>query len=379
MNDTMIPFIDLQKQKKHLGERIEHAIQSVLMHGGFIMGPEITELENKLSNFCGAKHSITCSSGTDALALILMAKGIGKGDAVFVPSFTFAATAEVVVWLGATPIFVDVLPDTYNINANSLEQGIACAKNLNLAPKVVISVDLFGNPADYDEIEFICKKYSLWLLSDAAQSFGAVYKNRKVGTIGLATATSFFPAKPLGCYGDGGAIFTDNDELAQIIRSLRVHGQGENKYDNVRIGMNGRLDTIQAAILLEKLAIFKDEIIARQKIAENYNKAFQNHIKIPLINKGSYSVWAQYSVLLNNPESREEIINKLKLQNIPSVVYYPKPLHKQSAFSQYPIAEKQGLPVAEDLAKRILSLPMHPYLEEEQQRYIIETFCTLIS
>jgi dTDP-4-amino-4,6-dideoxygalactose transaminase len=251
-----IPFIDLAAQRRRLGKSVEDAILKVVDHCGFVMGPEIGALEAELSAFCGARHVISCANGTDALGLILMAKGVKPGDAVFCPSFTFAATAEVIAWMGATPVFIDIHEDTFNLDPASFEDAIATARWLRLNPVGLISVDLFGLPADYDAIEPICAREGLWLLSDAAQSFGAVYKGRKVGTIGMATATSFFPAKPLGCYGDGGAVFTDDDELAAVMRSLRIHGQGTDKYDNVRIGINGRLDTIQAAVLIEKLRNF---------------------------------------------------------------------------------------------------------------------------
>jgi dTDP-4-amino-4,6-dideoxygalactose transaminase len=372
----LIPFIDLQSQKTRLGLKIENAIQRVLDHGIYIMGPEITELEDQLSEMTGAKHAITCSNGTDALILILMAKEIGPNDAVLMPSFTFAATAEVVAFLGATPVFLDVLPGTYNLDPHSLEKGVAIAKSLGLNPVGLISVDLYGQPADYDPIEAICEKHGLWLLSDAAQSCGASYKGRKVGTIGMATSTSFYPAKPLGCYGDGGAIFTDDDALADIMRSIRVHGQGSDKYDNVRIGMNGRLDTLQAAILLEKLTIFKDETKERQKIADNYNSKFKDIVGIPILMDGVTSVWAQYTICVKK-QYRETIIKELAAKGIPTAIHYPKPLHKQTAFKDYPTAG--NLLVSEMLAESVLSLPMHPYLSIEIQEEIIQTVIELVT
>jgi len=263
-----IPFIDLGAQRERIGSRMDEAILRVVHHGKYIMGPEVHELEQRLARFCGARHCVTCANGTDALGLVLMAWGLGPGDAVFVPAFTFVATAEVVAWLGATPVFVDVLEDTFNMDPASLERAIEAAQGMELTPRAVIPVDLFGQPADYRQILPISETHGLWVLADAAQSFGAALDNRAVGTFGHATATSFFPAKPLGCYGDGGAVFTDDDELAATLRSLRVHGQGSDKYDNVRIGMNGRLDTMQAAVLLEKLAIFPAEIDARQAAAD---------------------------------------------------------------------------------------------------------------
>ncbi len=369
---TTIPFIDLQTQKKRMGANIEAAIQRVLAHGGYIMGPEVFELETKLSEFSGAKHSISCSNGTDALTMVLMAKGIKAGDAVFVPSFTFAATAEVVVLRCATPVFVDVLPDTFNMDPRSLEQAICVAKQLGLNPSAVIPVDIFGQPADYDAIEDICAKNQLWLLSDAAQSFGATYKGRKVGTIGLATSTSFFPAKPLGCYGDGGAVFTDDDELARILRSIRVHGQGsEDKYENVRIGINGRLDTIQAAILIEKLKIFPSELAQRDQVAERYHAALKDIVQVQSVMENTSSTWAQYAFLLEEASQRADVLDRLKTVKIPTAIYYPKPLHKQIAYSQYPTASKGSLPISENLSARIMSIPMHPYLDTQLQSQIV--------
>jgi dTDP-4-amino-4,6-dideoxygalactose transaminase len=366
---SAIPFIDLAAQRHRLGKLIDSAILKVVDHGGYVMGPEIAALEADLSAFCGAQHALSCASGTDALALILMAKGVKPGDAVLCPSFTFAATAEVVAWLGATPIFVDILEHTFNLDVSSLEQAIATARGLRLKPVGLISVDLFGQPADYDAIEPICAREGLWMLCDAAQSFGATYKGRKVGSIGFATATSFFPAKPLGCYGDGGAVFTDDDELASVIRSLRVHGQGTDKYDNVRIGMNGRLDTIQAAILIEKLKIFPDEIVARERIARRYNEHLRDIVVVPELLQDVTSVWAQYTLRLRNG-NRDAVQAALKSAGVPTAVYYPKPLHQQTAYRHFPVAGN-GLPVSERLAAEVISLPMHPYLSEEVQDHIV--------
>jgi dTDP-4-amino-4,6-dideoxygalactose transaminase len=371
MTKPMMPlaFIDLAKQRARLGQRIDQAIQRVLAHGNYIMGPEVRELETALSDFCGARHALTCSNGTDALGLILMALELDGGDAVFCPSFTFAATAEAVTWYGATPVFVDVDEQTFNIDPASLQMGIKSAKAQGLRPVGVISVDLFGQPADYDRLEPICAEQRLWLLSDAAQSFGATYKGRNVGTIGTATATSFFPAKPLACYGDGGAIFTGDDELAATIKSLRVHGQGSDKYDNVRIGLNGRLDTLQAAILLEKMRIFRDEIERREKVAVRYNAALADVAQVPRVMRGVTSVWAQYTIRI--PAARREALAaSLKLSGIPTAVYYARPLHQQTAYRKYPIAGN-GLPVSERIAAEVISLPMHPYLEQVEQDFII--------
>jgi dTDP-4-amino-4,6-dideoxygalactose transaminase len=296
-----------------------------------------------------------------------MAKSVKPGQAILCPSFTFAATAEVVAWLGAVPIFVDCLPETFNMDPASLEFGINTARQLGLKPVGVIPVDLFGQPADYDAIEAICAREDLWILCDAAQSFGASYRGRKLGTIGAATSTSFFPAKPLGCYGDGGAVFTNDDDLAAIMRSLRVHGQGSDKYDNVRIGMNGRLDTMQAAVLIEKLKIFPDEIAARDRVARRYNEMLGDVVAVPVVAEGNTSVWAQYTMRVPN---RDALAAALKAKGIPTAIYYPKPLHQQTAYSKFPCAGN-GVPVSERLAGEVLSLPMHPYLEESVQDRII--------
>lgn len=370
MSNKPMAFIDLAAQRAVLGERVERAIMQVLDHGQYIMGPEVGQLEKALSEFCGAKYALTCSNGTDALALVLMALGVKAGDAILCPSFTFAATAEVVAWFGATPVFVDVHEDSFNLDPASLEAGLQTAKKNGLTPVGVIAVDLFGQPADYDAIESICAANRLWLLSDAAQSFGAEYRGRRVGTIGKATATSFFPAKPLGCYGDGGAVFTDDPDFLAVLRSLRVHGQGTDKYDNVRIGINGRLDTIQAAILLEKLRIFPDEIEKRHKIAIRYNEHLAGVAIVPKLIDGATSVWAQYSIRVPAPR-RAAFATALKEQGIPTAIYYAKPLHQQTAYRHYPSAGN-GLPVSDRIAVEVISLPMHPYLEETTQDVIIE-------
>jgi dTDP-4-amino-4,6-dideoxygalactose transaminase len=365
----LIPFIDLGTQRRHLGRAVDEAILRVLDHGTYIMGPEIAQLEAALSAFCGALHTISCSNGTDALALGLMAKNVRAGDAVFCPAFTFAATAEVVAGLGATPVFVDICADTFNLDVASLRSAISVARDRGLNPVGVIAVDLFGQPADYDLIEPIAAREGLWLLCDAAQSFGATYKGRKVGTIGFATTTSFFPAKPLGCYGDGGAVFTDDAELASIIRSLRVHGQGADKYDNVRIGMNGRLDTMQAAVLLEKLKIFPDEIMARDRVAKRYNEQLDDLATVPQILEGATSVWAQYTLRLPGCD-RAAFQASLTAAGVPTAVYYPIPLHRQAAYRHFPTAQ-DGLPVSDRFAAEVISLPMHPYLTEEVQDQIV--------
>ena len=363
-----IPFVDLDAQRRRLGSRLDTAIARVLAHGRFIMGPEVAELEAQLAAFCGARNAITCASGTDALALGLMAKSIGPGDAVLMPGFTFVATAEPVAWLGAVPVFLDVVPDTFNLDPACLEQGVRTARAVGLTPRAVIAVDLFGQPADYDAIETICARHGLWLMADAAQSFGATYRQRRVGTLGAITATSFFPAKPLGCYGDGGCVFTDDDELAEAMRSLRVHGQGRDKYDNVRIGVNARLDTLQAAILLEKLAIFADELDARRMVAARY-EALGEYVQVPRVIAQATSVWAQYTVVVE--DGRDALAAALKSEGIPTAVYYPRPLNLQSAYRRYPVAGG-GLPVAEQLSRQVLSLPMHPYLDPGTQARIVD-------
>lgn len=366
---TAIPLVDLAAQQRRIGAGIGAAIKRVLAHGVYIMGPEVHELERQLSAYSGAPHVISCASGTDAIALLLMAKGLRAGDAVFVPSFTFSATAEPIALLGATPVFVDVLPDTFNIDPRSLEVGIATARALALKPKAIISVDLFGQPADYEALTKLAQQYRLDLLCDAAQSFGATWSGRKVGTIGSATATSFFPSKPLGCYGDGGAIFTADADLASRVRSLRVHGQGADKYDNEHVGMNGRLDTLQAAVLLQKLTVFEEEIVARDRIASRYGKALRGCVLTPTVSAEVTSVWAQYTVRVD-PARRASIVRLLRDKNIATAVYYPKPLHRQIAYRAFPTAS-DGLPVSDVLSNEVLSLPMHPYLDETTQDRVI--------
>lgn len=366
-----ISFIDLAAQQAGIRAQLDKAIANVLDQGNYIMGPEVKEFEDGLSQFCGAKHSLSCANGTDALSLALMALGVTTGDAVFVPSFTFAATAEVVPFIGATPIFIDVRPDTFNLDVESLKRGIQEAKRLGLTPKCVIPVDLFGLPADFNAIIAIARENGMSVIDDAAQGFGARYQNRVVGSIGDITTTSFFPAKPLGCYGDGGAVFTDNDEIAELIGSYRVHGKGSHKYDNERIGMNSRLDTLQAAILIEKLALFPEEIEKRQAVANRYSKALAGSFEVPFIPEGLVSTWAQYTLSTASEEARAALQYKAKAAGVPTVVYYPIPLHAQTAFKSFP-CDPAGLPVSEDLARRVVSLPMHPYLDVETQDQIIE-------
>jgi dTDP-4-amino-4,6-dideoxygalactose transaminase len=365
-----IPFIDVGAQRERLGKAIDEAVSRVLTHCQFLGGPEITELEAQLAAFSGAKHVVTCSSGTDALLMVLMAKDIGPGDAVLCPSFTFCATGEAVALTGATPVFVDVDEETFNMDAASLSRGIAVAKRRGLKPRMVIPVDLFGQTADHDAIAAVAETEGLFVVDDAAQGFGASYKGRRLGTFGHATATSFFPAKPLGCFGDGGAILTDDDELAAVLRSVRVHGQGSDKYDNVRLGLTARLDTIQAAILIEKLKIFDDEIAARNRVAERYTRGLGNVVKVPRLAPDSTSVWAQYTIRLPKGTDRDAFAAALKAHGVPTAIYYPRSIHQQTAYRHFPVADG-GLPVSEALSADVISLPMHAYLDEATQDRII--------
>jgi UDP-2-acetamido-2-deoxy-ribo-hexuluronate aminotransferase len=366
-----VPFIDIVAQRRRLGRSIDDAVARVLTHCQFINGPEVTQLEAKLAEFCGAKHVVSCASGTDALVMALMAKGVGRGDAVFCPSFTFCATGESAALLGATPVFVDVDEATFNMDVASLERGIATAKKLGLKPKAVIPVDLFGQSADHEAIGKLAAAEGLFVLDDAAQGFGASYKGRRLGTFGELTATSFFPAKPLGCFGDGGAIFTDDGELATTLRSIRVHGQGSDKYDNVRLGVTGRLDTMQAAILIEKLKIFDDEIAARNEVAERYAQGLGNVVTLQHVAAGCTSVWAQYTIRLPKGTDRDGFAAALKAQGIPTAIYYPKSMHQQTAYRDFPVAQG-GLPVSEALSSDVISLPMHAYLDEPTQERVIK-------
>ena len=365
-----VPFIDIAAQRRRLGKSVDEAVGRVLAHCQFINGPEVAQLEAALAAFSGAKHVVTCASGTDALLMVLMAKGVGRGDAVLCPSFTFCATGEAVALTGATPVFVDVDEATFNMDVNSLKRGIATAKKLGLTPRAVIPVDLFGQSADHDAIGAIAEAEGIFVLDDAAQAFGASYKGRRLGTVGLVTATSFFPAKPLGCFGDGGAIFTDDAELAETLRSVRVHGQGSDKYDNVRLGLTGRLDTMQAAILIEKLKIFEDEIAMRNQVAERYAQGLGNVVTVPRVASGGTSVWAQYTIRLPKRSDRDAFAAALKAQGIPTAIYYPKSMHQQTAYRDFPVADG-GVPISEALSDDVISLPMHAYLDEPTQERII--------
>jgi dTDP-4-amino-4,6-dideoxygalactose transaminase len=371
MNTHSIDFVDLRRQKLRLGDDLDHAIKRVMEHGNYIMGPEVLDLEQQLSHFCGVRHTLSSSNGTDALLLILMAMKVRAGDAVFCPSFTFAATAEMIALLGATPVFVDIQDHSFNMDPDSLEAAIVTARQHGLRPVGVIPVDLFGLPAEYALLEPVCSAHKMWMLCDAAQSFGAEYHGRRVGSIGLVSATSFFPAKPLGCYGDGGAIFTNDDDLASTIKSIRVHGQGSDKYDNVRIGINGRLDTLQAAILIEKFRIFPEEIRQRNVIAARYSEKLREIVQVPAVPPDVTSAWAQYTIRISGGR-RDAVARNLKSRGIPTAVYYPKPLHQQAAYREFPIAGN-GAPVSEVAASDVLSLPVHPYLTAEEQDYVIES------
>ena len=365
-----IPFIDLHAQRRRLGTKIDEALQDVLTHGQFIMGPEVSELEHRLEQFCSVGHALTCANGTDALTIAMMALGVGPNSAVLMPSFTFAATAEAAALLGATPVFCDVLEETFNIDVKSIEAGAEVARRHGLSLDAIISVDLFGQPADYARILPMADKLGATVIGDAAQSLGASYHGKPVGSLCPITTTSFFPAKPLGCYGDGGALFTNDADLARKIDSIRMHGRGQHKYDNVRIGMNSRLDTLQASILLRKLDIFPEELKVRQTIASRYDAGLVDFFAPPKIIAGAVSSWAQYTVRTAQGD-RGRLSAALKQRGIPTAVYYRCPLHLQPAYQGF-LRASETLPVSEDLAQRVLSLPMHPYLDEAPQNRIID-------
>jgi UDP-2-acetamido-2-deoxy-ribo-hexuluronate aminotransferase len=368
-----ITFVDLKTQAEILGEDIRQAMENVLSHGRFIMGPEVYELEQKLSEFTGATHVVSCSSGTDALMMALMAIDIGPGDAVFTSPFTFVATAEVISLLGATPVFVDIRKDTFNIDPEKLAQAVAhIDKNhagKSLTPRCIIPVDIFGLPAEYDTIFGIADRFGLVVIEDAAQSLGGRVEDRMAGNLAHMGATSFFPAKPLGCYGDGGAVFTNDDHLQEKLASIRVHGKGQHKYDTVRTGINGRLDTLQAAVLIQKLKIFTDEIDKRCKVAQKYREHLDGKVVCQKVPAPYESAWAQFSFLCEN---RSRVISRLEKNHIPYGIYYPSPLHLQKAFSGLDY-RKGDFPVAEMVSDAILSIPMHPYLSEEQTDFVIHT------
>ena len=372
-------FIDLKAQYNHIKEDINENIQVVLESNQYMMGPFVKELEQKLAEYVGVKHCVTCANGTDALQLALMAWDIKAGDAVFLPSFTFYATAEVVSLAGATPIFVDTNPRTFNIDTKKLEKAIIeVQKEGTLVPRVINPVDLFGQPADFEAIYALAKRYNLLILEDGAQGFGGSINGKKACSFGDIATTSFFPAKPLGCYGDGGALFTDNDTYYDKLKSLRIHGKGKFKYDNVRVGLNSRLDTLQAGILLPKLRVFKEyELDNRNTFAQIYSNSLENVVEVPYVPKNMISSWAQYTVLLNSSEEREYLQNKLKERDIPTMIYYPTPLHKQKVYEAYNF-NLSDLNVSEEISQRCLSLPMHPYLEEKKIGIICDEIKTVV-
>lgn len=375
-------FRDLKKQYQLHKKEINSAIRSVLVEADFIQGKQVRQLEEVLAEYVGAKYCITCANGTDALQLALMTWDVGKGDAVFVPDFTFFSSGEVAALAGATPVFVDIEEVTYNMNPESLEAAVKYViQHTRLRPKVIVAVDLFGQPADYERIRQIADRYGLLILEDGAQGFGGRIGEKRCGSFGDIATTSFFPAKPLGCYGDGGAVFTNNAEWAELLCSYRVHGKGKDKYDNIRIGMNSRLDTLQAAILLEKMKFFDDEIKKCDQAANEYAKQLKDFIKVPIVKEGMYSSWSQYTICFSKNEEREQAVKNLKEQNIPTAVYYRKPMHRQKAFARYEL-DRLDYSITEKICSRCLSLPMHPYLDKDDifkvSKSIIQTIegCT---
>ncbi|WP_102378239.1 DegT/DnrJ/EryC1/StrS family aminotransferase [Raoultibacter timonensis] len=364
-------FIDLKTQFERIEDDVFSRVSTVLQSQKYVMGPEIAELEEKLAEYAGVRHAISCSSGTDALVIPLMGYDLKATDAVFVPSFTFFASAESITLAGGTPVFVDSDATTFNLSPADLDRAIdETLAEGKLTPRGIITVDLFGQPADYDEILAIADKHGLFVIEDAAQGFGGEYKGAKAGSFGNVASTSFFPAKPLGCYGDGGAIFTDDDDLAELIKSIRVHGQGSDKYDNVRIGVNGRLDSIQAAVLLSKLAIFDSEVEARNQVANAYSERLSDVLAVPAVTNGKLSVWAQYTLVAKDADERTAIIDACKAAGVPTAIYYPIPIHLSTAYKN--LGYKLGdLPVCEDLANRVFSIPMHPYLQESDIEQIV--------
>ncbi len=371
-------FRDLNMQYKALKPDIDNAIFEVITEANFISGKQVQELEEELAKYVGVEHCISCANGTDALSLVLMAWNVKEGDAIFVPDFTFFSSGEVVSYTGATPVFVDVYEDTFNISIEKLEMAVEkVIKEGKLNPKAIIAVDLFGQPAEYSRIKEIADRFNLLVLEDAAQGFGGSIGKQKACSFGDVSTTSFFPAKPLGCYGDGGAIFTNNEETARLLRSLAVHGKGESKYDNIRIGMNSRLDTIQAAILIPKFKAFKEyELEAVNRIAERYSVLLKDCVKIPVVKEGYYSSWAQYTIQLKNSEQRNDLQEILKDNGIPSMIYYQKPMREQEAFATVKVCEESQ---TIDLCNKVLSLPMHPYLKDEEVDKICEVITSYIA
>ena len=365
----MIPFIDLASQQARIRERIDHHLATVLDHGAYIMGPEVLAIEARLVEHAGSKHCISCSSGTDALILALLAQGLRPGQGVIVPSFTFAASAEVMPVLGAMPVFAEVDPQTFNLDPARLGDALATAGAAGVEVVGIIGVGLFGQPADYTAIGAFAAENGLWVIDDAAQSFGSSWNDVPVGQLADLTCTSFFPAKPLGCYGDGGAVFTDDDEKAEIMRSCRIHGMGRTRYENIRIGMTARLDTMQAAVLDAKLDIFADELTRRQQVADRYAAMLGHLVETPRLAAAATSSWAQYTVKLPQGADRERIASVMKTHDVPTAVYYPVPMHEQPPYRHFPVAGG-GLDVTSDLCARVLALPMHPYLEAPVQEQV---------
>ena len=378
MRDTAsspLPFIDLQAQRARISDQIDDAIGRVLDHGAFIMGPEVAEVERELAGRTGAAYCLSCASGTDALILPLMAAGIGPGDGVLVPSFTFTSSAEVVALRGATPVFVDVDKHTFNMSPDSVRQGLVAAERAGVTPRAIMTVDLFGQPVDFDAIRDIADEHGLWILDDGAQSFGATYKGVPIGKFGRVTGTSFYPSKPLSCYGDGGAIFTDDSELYEQMKRVRVHGNGGGSAEAQCLGLTARFDSIQAAVLLEKLKIFDDECAKRNVVAQRYNDGLSDIVQTPQVIDDVTSVWAQYTLV---SEHRDTIRESLSNENIPTALFYPLPLHSQPPYRDYPIAGN-GLPITEMLSKSVVSLPMHPYLKPDAQDRVIAAVRTALS
>ena len=373
----MIPFIDLASQQARIRERIDHNLATVLDHGAYIMGPEVLAIEARLAQSAGTKHCISCSSGTDALILALLAQGLRPGQGVIVPSFTFAASAEVMPVLGAVPVFAEIDPQTFNLDPASLGAAMTAASAAGVEIVGIIGVGLFGQPADYTAIGAFAAANGLWVIDDAAQSFGASWDGVPVGQLADLTCTSFFPAKPLGCYGDGGAVFTDDDDKAEIIRSCRIHGMGRTRYENIRIGMTARLDTMQAAVLDAKLDIFEDELARRQQVAERYAAMLGNIVETPRLSDAATSSWAQYTIKLPEGADRDHVATVMRAHDVPTAVYYPVPMHQQPPYRNFPVADG-GLDVTSDLCARVLALPMHPYLEASIQEQIAAALATAL-
>ena len=374
----MIPFIDLAAQQARIRDKVDAGLAAVLAHGAYIMGPEVAALEERLAAYAGVRHCISCSSGTDALILALLAQGLRPGQGVIVPSFTFAASAEVMPVLGAVPVFAEVDSPTFNLDPAGLPAALESGRSAGIEVVGVIGVGLFGQPADYSAIRAFAKAEGLWVMDDAAQSFGASLNNTRVGQLADITCTSFFPAKPLGCYGDGGAVFVDDDDKAEIMRSCRVHGMGRTRYENIRIGMTARLDTIQAAILDAKMDIFDDELGLRQQVAGRYADYLGDLVETPGLAAGATSSWAQYTVKLPAGTNREAVMAHLKDHGVPSAIYYPVPMHRQPPYQRFPVSGC-GLSVTEDLCERVLALPMHPYLEDAQQQQVATALASALA